>query len=140
MIPNRAMRRHAKAEARRRGDWAWKRLPIDPELLKKFPAVGNIAQAWRNDFYVVQVYRVATELGEVLHLCITGIDGGEPPWRDMQRIKDEIIGTDAEAVQVYPKKRDIMDQADIYHLFILPSEWPIPFGLHRENGLRGRPT
>ena len=45
----------------------------------------------------------------------------------MQRIKDEIAGQDATAVEVYPPHSEIVDQADMYHLWVLPE--PLPFSL-----------
>lgn len=142
-MSNRAARRAAVSQARRRGSWEWQNVRIDPAQLAYFPAVRNIRQALRNDLYIVQVYEVDTELGMVIHLAIRtvagagslGGRGGEPPWRDLQRIKNEVVSEHAEAVQVYPRQGDVVDKADMYHLFVMPPTWRIPFGLHRENGL-----
>lgn len=110
---------------------------ITPEERAKYPAIRDIAQAFYNDVYSVQVYLVHTEIGRVQHLIVRGQHNNqEPPWRDMQRIKDELCGPECEALQVYPKAGDVVDQADVYHLWVLPPDKPIPFGLHRENGLR----
>ena len=44
-----------------------------------------------------------------------------------ERIKDEIAGPDATAVEVYPPQAEIVDDADMYHLWVLPA--PLPFSL-----------
>lgn len=132
---NRAARRAANGLMRKRQSWSWvERTPTEGERAR-YPAIRDIHAAYFNDVYSVQVYRVRTDMGVVLHLIVRGQqDNQEPPWRDLQRIKDELLGEDAYAVQVYPRKADVVDQADVYHLWVLPNE--LPFGLHRENGLR----
>lgn len=119
---------------RKRASWDWHEKFISDEDRAKYPACRDIVRAFFNDLYSVQLYNVPTDLGLVLHLIVRAQLGGEPPWRDMQRIKDEILGLEAYAVQVYPRAADVVDQADVYHLWALPQE--LPFGLHRENGLR----
>lgn len=61
-------------------------------------------------------------------------------WRDMMRIKNELIHRDAEAMELYPAMNRICDEANQFHLWVLlPSnengdeqvEWPtIPVGWH----------
>lgn len=131
---NRAGRRAAVSTMRKRASWEWHEKEITVADREKFPAVRGITRAFFNDCYSVQFYDVLTDMGLVQHLIVRAQLGGEPPWRDMQRIKDELVGTEAYAVQVYPRASDVVDQADVYHLWVLPQE--LPFGLHRENGLR----
>jgi hypothetical protein len=139
-MSNRRQRRAAQSEARKRGSWAWVELPVNPALFDKAPACRNVRVVYRNDFWIVQVYEFNCALGPMLHLAIrsiaqAGTDSGlEPSWSELQRIKNELCGEQAEAVQVHPRPADLMDQADMYHLFVLPQGWPLPFGLHRENG------
>lgn len=131
---NRAARRAAVSTMRKRASWGWHEKEITAADRERFPAVRDIVRAYFNDLYSVQVYSVPTDMGLVQHLIVRAQLGGEPPWRDMQRIKDELVGPEAYAVQVYPHAADVVDQADVYHLWVLPQE--LPFGLHRENGLR----
>jgi hypothetical protein len=143
-MSNRWQRRAAASEARKRGSWEWVQLPIDPALFERYPAVQNVRAAYRNDFWIVQVYEFTCALGPMLHLAIRSVaqagtrSGVEPSWSELQRIKNELCSDIAEAVQVHPRDKDLTDQADMYHLFVLPRGWPLPFGLHRENGLAPR--
>ena len=134
--------RMGEEEARARASWEWFVMPVDPVILERYPAVRDVVRVVRNDFYVVQWFEFSSDIGKMIHLAIRSIQGAgtrsgvEPPWRDLQRIKSEVVGPGFEAVQVCPKEHHLMDQADMYHLFVLPLEWPLPFGLHRENGFR----
>lgn len=131
----------AITEAAIRRSREWVVVPVDPALRVKYPAAKNVVRVLRNDFYVVQWYEFSCAIGNMIHLAIRSIKGAgtsrgtEPRWQELQRIKNEVVGEGAEAVQVCPKQHHLTDQADMYHLFVLPSEWPLPFGLHRENGL-----
>jgi len=61
------------------------------------------------------------------HLAITSLSGVRPTWWEAQRIKNEIAGEAATAVEVYPPASEVVDEADMYHLWILPD--PLPFSL-----------
>lgn len=130
------------SQARKEKSREWVHVPVDPLLFLEYPAVRNVKAVVRNDLWIVQIFEVATELGLMMHLAIRSVQGCnmvnrtgvEPGWKELQRIKDELIGEGREAVQVYPRKTDITDCAEMYHLFVLPEEWALPFGLHRENG------
>jgi hypothetical protein len=133
-VSNRLNRRAAISQARKRASWEWQERDPRDYPMQDLPALARMRLAFVNDFYIVQAYDVATELGAMHHLAIRAVNGSEPPWRDLQRIKNELVGEEREAVQVYPKTSDVTDVAPMYHLFVLPEAWPIPFGLHRECG------
>lgn len=133
-MTNRANRRAAVSQMRKRGSWDWQERDPIAYGLDQFQSLRRLRQAFVNDFYIVQIYDFVSELGPMVHLAVRGVNQGEPPWRDMQRIKNELVSPVREAVQVYPKQADVTDVAPMYHLFVLPETWPIPFGLHRECG------
>ncbi len=58
-------------------------------------------------------------------------------WTDMQRVKNELMGPDRIAVEVYPKESQRVDVANIYHLWVLPDGMKLPFGLHLPANVRG---
>lgn len=53
-------------------------------------------------------------------------------WRDFQRIKNELVGEDYEAVEMYPSEKRLVDTANQYYLFVFPelqfSRGWFPFG------------
>lgn len=58
------------------------------------------------------------EAGPVLWLSIKRRDK-EPihDWRDLQRIKSELVGPECEAIELYPAESRVVDSANQFHLF-----------------------
>lgn len=132
---NRQDRRRALAQARRserRGEWGpWETIPISDEHRARAGLPG-LAVAFRNDVFSVQVYPRATEWGEVLHLMVRRHDSAPVrAWHDLQRIKSTlpIVGPERVAVEVYPRESELVDDANMYHLWVLPEAVELPFGL-----------
>jgi hypothetical protein len=96
---------------------------------------------WENDTYNVIVREAEIEEGsgfpEMIWLSIKRLDK-EPihDWRDLQEIKNQLIGEENEAVELYPSESRLVDQANQYHLFVLKdSAIKFPFGFkHRVVG------
>lgn len=56
-------------------------------------------------------------------------------WRELQRIKNMIIGAEHEAVELYPAESRKVDMANQYHLFVLKDKGlQFPFGFN-ERGI-----
>lgn len=71
-----------------------------------------------------------TEWGEITHLWVQRHDEGTGvTWSDLQRIKDEIVGSERVGLQVYPPQSELIDQANMYHVWVLPEGFALPFGL-----------
>jgi len=49
-------------------------------------------------------------------------------WRDMQRVKNEICGTDAEGVELYPAEGRLVDEVNEFHIYVLHPATCFPFG------------
>jgi hypothetical protein len=81
--------------------------------------------------YVNSRYQVAVhDHGELVHLSIKRIDqAAVHDWRELQRIKDELIGRECEGVELYPANRRLVDTSTQYHLWCSrdPS-FRFPFG------------
>lgn len=51
-------------------------------------------------------------------------------WRDLQRIKNEIIGPEHEAVELFPAESRLVDAANQFHLYVLAvNGMQFPFGM-----------
>lgn len=100
-------------------------------------AILGPSEHWSNSYYInnrysVQVSVVHTELGEVTHLWIRAHDGSMPrSWSDLQRIKNQLAGFERLAVEVFPPDSELVDFANIAHLWVYPSGCALPFGLGR---------
>ena len=83
--------------------------------------------------YVALCRKLQTEWGEVTHVAIRNADETDIPWAEKQRIKNELFGRDALAIEVFPKMSRLIDEANMYHLWVLPDGFEMPFGLHQHD-------
>lgn len=89
----------------------------------------------RNSRYQVLIRRLepVAPFGEGYHLSIKRNDRAVVhDWRDLQRIKNEVVGPEAEAIELYPAESRKLDTANQYHLWVFPA-YRFQFGQeHRE--------
>jgi hypothetical protein len=120
------------------GPWEWRPQVTDPNnrhvragVERGIKMPPGLQRACLNAVYSVLFYRKESPWGTVDHLMIRRHDEGTSvSWADKQRIKDELIGVDRVAVEVYPARADLVDDANMYHLWVLPEGYELPFGLH----------
>lgn len=94
-------------------------LSADPQQLAAFLAEKEHTTYWINDVY--QVARIEQPDG-LIHLNIRRRDG-KPifrDWRHFQQIKNELLGEECEAVELYPAESRKVDSNNKYHLYGLP--------------------
>jgi hypothetical protein len=85
------------------------------------------AEFWVNPLYQVQVKRSP----ELVWINIRRRDGKAivRDWRHFQRIKNEVVGPECEAVELYPAESRLVDESNKYHLFCIPDpSYRFPFG------------
>lgn len=80
---------------------------------------------------------IRTQFGNVEHVTITKGTGtsdgsGEIPWSMKQQIKDELFGENRFAIEVFPKKKNLVDVCDVYHLWVFDKRVDMPFGIGRK--------
>lgn len=84
---------------------------------------------------------IRTQWGKVEHVTITRRSPEEDPfdirlgdtdftWADKQKIKDELFGKNRTAIEVYPKEKRLVDESNIYHLWVFDKNFDLPFGIH----------
>lgn len=75
----------------------------------------NSINVWENDTYTVRINNEPP----FIHLSIARHDGqaGEN-WRDFQQIKNELVGSEYEAVELFPAESRLVDTANQYHLWV----------------------
>lgn len=107
------------------------RLPsLDEKLawLERATALMIPDRAFRNDTYEVQMNLERP----FIHLDIRRHDGGTiTQWREMQQIKNELVGPEHEAVELFPAESRLVDTGNQYHLWVyadpvtrFPLGWP----------------
>lgn len=112
-------------------DWGiWGEAQLSPEDLARLPEQFRDEQIFKNNLFQVNVRQFSVDgLGEMLHLSIKRIDREAfHDWRVFQRIKNEIVGEQFEAVEIYPPESYLVDSANQYHLWVLPEGVLLPFG------------
>lgn len=113
----------SEARARKSGAWGeWEKLTFPRGSAGRSWAAG-FTTAYRNRVFSVLV----RDAGSAVHMAVSSLSGERPSWHEMQRIKDELAGEDSTAVEVYPPKSEIVDDADMFHIWVLPER--LPFGL-----------
>lgn len=115
----------------------FKRGTLDPiQLAKMKPEERALLMEdtiYLNNRYQVNVRPVSVEgWPDMIHLSIKRLDK-QPihDWRDLQRIKNEIVGPDHEAVELYPHEERLIDTSNQFHLWALAAPGiTFPFGFH----------
>lgn len=136
-LPNRHERRANEAGLRalakaRGGAWTpFEEKPITPAAADRFKVARTCGHVWSNNRYVVLQYERQSEWGEITHLAIRRLDGNVTrSWADLQRIKNELTGAERTAVEVFPPESELLDGADMFHLFVLEEGRGLPFTIH----------
>ena len=87
-------------------------------------------ECYLNNRYSVQISDNQTSWGPVIHLWIRRHDDKMPrSWMDLQRIKNELVGEDRVAVEVFPEQTQFVNDANMAHLWVLPEGFVMPFTL-----------
>lgn len=65
--------------------------------------LGDVTQVFSIGKYAVMARNVQTEWGAVKHVCMRNAASTDIPWREKQRIKNELFGEDTFlATKVFP--------------------------------------
>ena len=125
----------------------WYKMPSPKLAHEKFGVYNGewfpqMDRCWESsDGYSVTSRQIRTEWGTVEHVAIQRMGAGDDvPWATKQEIKDELFGRDRTAIEVFPSKKNLIDVCDIYHLWILPKDFKIPFGIHPLRDPMGTPV
>ncbi len=94
---------------------------------------GELSMAWSNGWYAVLGREVPTIWGVVIHLCMRNLPGSSLHWNEKQWIKEQLYGDARTAIEVYPDADELVDQANMYHLWILPEGFQLPFTIADRN-------
>lgn len=106
----------------------WTKHPSPKELKRGDGWFGELDRVYRrNDNSVVCMMRdLQTEWGKVTHVTITAQQ--QPNWSEKQMFKNELFGKESVAIEVFPKESELVDKAEMYHLWVL-HETQLPFGI-----------
>lgn len=102
------------------------------KMQSKIPT--GLVQAFRNNLYSVQVFQRKMNGSEQLAALFgirahVGAMSSKMTWAIKQRIKNELAGSERLAFEVYPPVSELVDDADMYWLWIMPEGERMPFKL-----------
>ena len=123
---NRTRRRESFKEIQRlssQGWGEWEEVDWKKESRQKGLKVPqHLIKVWKNNIFVIQYFHIPNEeLGIIEKLFVRRKDEStKVSWADKQRIKNELISPDALMVECYPPEKYLVDDANIYWLWILP--------------------
>lgn len=105
--------------------------PLQQVMCTTLPA--DCDAMWENDTYVVLVRRMHgnESFPDLVHLSIRRHDRSviAHDWRDMQRIKNEIVGPECEGVEMFPAESRMVDTSNQFHLWVIDDPtFRFPFG------------
>lgn len=90
-------------------------------------------QFFVNSLYQVNLRRHPSPLGDIIHLSIKRHDKAPVrDWQDMQEIKNQLVGPENEAMEIYPAESRLVDCANQYHAWVLANPHariPVPYYL-----------
>ena len=82
---------------------------------------------WKNNIYAVAVY---DEHQGITHVTVQRLDGTPTrDWRHLQQIKNEVVGPEREAIELYPAQSRVVDMTNTTHLWVMGEGETIPFGM-----------
>lgn len=84
---------------------------------------------WRNSRYQVVMRTCGNaDSPAIVWLSIKRYDGHPArDWRDLQRLKNELLGPEVEAVELFPAESRLVDNANQTHIWAFPG-FVFPFG------------
>lgn len=84
-------------------------------------------------FYCVMIRTIVVpEWGQVEHAAIRNTPSTDISWAEKQRIKNEIFGNERVAFEVFPKESELVDEANMYHIWVLPEGASLPINLAKK--------
>ena len=97
---------------------------------QRFDALSD-CKVYLNSRYQVAVREDENEqFGPLVHLSIKSLQNDHRrDWRDFQRIKNELVGPEYEAIEIYPADSRLVDNSNQWHIWVFKtSGLIIPIG------------
>lgn len=123
---NRKMRRMSEAEGKRRQKKEWNEFQdviqeaIKRHLLFNPDSTFRPDRVFMNNRYIVQVFTNKMRNFKLYDKILIRRSDSKPiySWQDLFRIKNEIFGPEVEAIQFFPPVSKLVDEANLYWLWI----------------------
>lgn len=105
-----------------------KRVEVAKTVRAKFPDISDEAlddlisdETWGNDRYTVNLHFLDGDRDGFVEVGVHNHNRTpHVSWRHLQQIKNEVLGPDREAVQLFPAEDRLVDTANEYWLYVYP--------------------
>lgn len=113
--------------------WRWSELK-PPQSVGWLSEVSRHAE---NGVFAALIRDIdAPTIGKVTHVAITIVGNAtDLTWTERQRIKNELFGRERVAVEVMPPESELVDGANMYHMWVMPAGYVMPFSLATRGGI-----
>jgi len=129
------------AKHRERTSRSWVRCVISPGMRAPLAGFGDAEpgpEHWSNPWYYGSVVLLESGSpfgnGKYAVISVSNIDEtARHDWRDFQRIKNDLVGKEWEALELYPSESRLRDPSNRFYLWAFPPGtvlWGLP-GDHR---------
>jgi hypothetical protein len=101
--------------------------------VRKWEEMETACPYWINDLYQVQLRPCESPF---VQINIRRRDGAAifRDYRHFQQIKNQIVGPECEAVELYPAESRLVDASNKYHLWAVPDpDFRFPFGFQQRD-------
>lgn len=95
------------------------------------PWPNNADRAWVNNRFLVLGIPF-TWRGQKCGWLEIQRNDGRPGigWAEIQKIKNQLLGPEAFAFEVYPRESELVDDFNVYHLWVPPQDMKLPTALN----------
>lgn len=127
----RKQRSAAKIAGRTWGEW--RSVAVTDDMKLAFPHREYCTNIFANNRYQVEVFPFPCPgIGGIQQLCVSRhYDLEEISWDELQRIVHELFGESVTAVEIFPARHvEWKIQSKVRVLWVLPTTYTLPFGLH----------
>jgi len=134
-------RKTALLKAFARQKTPFQQVEITEQMIHDYPLLMHCSAIFSNSRVEVHTFNLETAIGGVVQ-CTLIRHGDIAPlsWEEIQESIHEIFGPEVVAVEVYPSlESEWSTKLGLRVLWILPSTWQLPFGLHLP-GAWGKPV
>lgn len=103
---------------------------------RDFNFIPSLQEAYYNRLYVLMLTKREGELlnwqGEITHLIIKPRNNKpiKNHWAILNEIKNMIFNPEQIAIEIYPKLSELVDDVNLYHLWVFPENVSFNIGLH----------
>jgi hypothetical protein len=122
-------RQQRKALERENKSWpvTLKQVPKDQWPQSSLSPERQPMEVWRSRDFLVQVFAaIGADRLSIIRTSHTGKSWAENiTWDEIQRLKSEIGRGHMDAVEIYPADKDVVNVANMRHIFVLHSPFPL---------------